>query len=69
METRTFSVKGMTCSHCVMAVAKALKGVSGVSDARVDLDKGQATVTFDPATASTSKMKEAVEDAGYELAV
>lgn len=69
METKTFSVQGMTCNHCVMAVTKALKGVSGVSDAKVDLAKGEATVTYDPSTATTAKMKEAVEDAGYTLAV
>lgn len=69
METKTFSVQGMTCNHCAMAVAKALKGVSGVSEARVDLAKGEATVTYDPATASTAKMKEAVGDAGYAMAV
>lgn len=69
METKTFSVKGMTCNHCAMAVTKALNGVSGVSEARVDLAKGEATVTYDPATASTAKMKEAVEDAGYAMAV
>lgn len=69
METKTFAVKGMTCSHCVMAVTKALKGISGVSDAKVDLAGNSATVTFDSGKASTAKMKEAVEDAGYELVV
>lgn len=69
METKTFTVKGMTCNHCVMAVTKALKGVPGISDAKVDLAGNSATVTFNPGPDTVKKMKDAVEDAGYEMVV
>lgn len=65
-ETITLKVNGMTCGHCSMSVAKALKGVPGVTDANVDLKLKEAKVTYDPARASIDDLKRAVEDAGYE---
>ena len=41
-------IKGMSCNHCVMAVTKALSGIEGVGNVKVDLAKGEAT--FDEAT-------------------
>lgn len=65
-EIISLKVEGMTCGHCSMSVAKALKGVPGVSDANVDLKLKEAKVTYDPAKASINDLKRAVEDAGYE---
>jgi len=67
MTESTFPVKGMSCSHCQASVTKALKGVQGVSEAVVNLDKQQATVTFDPAKVTSEKLAKAVEDAGFTL--
>jgi copper chaperone len=36
-------IKGMTCNHCVMAVNKALNEIDGITDVKVDLQKGEAT--------------------------
>ena len=47
MTTSTLKVQGMTCNHCVMRVAKALKSLPGVQDAQVDLQKAQAVITYD----------------------
>jgi copper chaperone CopZ len=57
----------MTCNHCVMRVAKALKGTSGVQDAQVDLQKGQAVVTYDDAKVSRDNLSFAVVEAGYKV--
>ncbi|MDB5084837.1 MAG: Heavy metal transport/detoxification protein [Bacilli bacterium] len=57
----------MTCEGCVNSVTKALQRVTGVKDASVDLDKGQATVTFDESKTNADALKEAVEDAGYDI--
>lgn len=65
-EIISLKVEGMTCGHCSMSVAKALKGVPGVSDANVDLKLKEAKVTYDPAKASINDLKRAVGDAGYE---
>lgn len=58
----------MTCAGCVNSVTKALKGVNGVQDANVDLEKSQATVTFDDAKTDVDALKHAVEDVGYDVA-
>jgi len=67
MTTSTLKVQGMTCNHCVMRVAKALKSVPGVQDAQVDLQKAHAVVTYDEAKVAPEKLSAAVVDAGYKV--
>jgi copper ion binding protein len=67
MATTTLKIQGMTCNHCVMRVAKALKGTAGVQDAQVDLQKGQAVVTYDEAKVSLDNLSFAVVEAGYKV--
>jgi len=67
MAKTTLKIQGMTCNHCVMRVAKALKAVPGVQDAQVDLQKGEASVTFDEAKVTQEKMSIAVVEAGYKV--
>jgi Cu+-exporting ATPase len=50
-----------------MRVAKALKAVPGVQDAKVDLQKAEAAVTYDDTKATTDKLSAAVVDAGYKV--
>jgi len=68
MAQSTLRIQGMTCNHCVMRVAKALKAVDGVTDASVDLQKGEAVVTYDDARVSRDKLSFAVVEAGYKVA-
>ena len=67
MARSTLKIQGMTCNHCVMRVAKALKGVAGVKDAQVDLQKGEAVVTYDDAAVTPEKLSFAVVEAGYKV--
>ncbi len=64
---KTLKIQGMTCNHCVMRVAKALKAAPGVQDAKVDLQKGEAVVTYDDAKATLEKLASAVAEAGYKV--
>jgi copper chaperone len=66
MAKTTLKIQGMTCNHCVMRVAKALKGIPGVQDAQVDLQKAEATVTYDDAKVAREKLSSAVVEAGYK---
>ena len=59
----------MSCAHCQANVKKAITSVSGVSSAEVNLDKGKATVQYEPAKTDLDKIKSAIEDAGYEAKV
>jgi copper chaperone len=68
MAKTTIKVQGMTCNHCVMRVAKALKAVPGVQDAQVDLQKAEAVVTYDEAKVAREKLTSAVTEAGYKSA-
>ncbi len=65
MATITLKVGGMSCGHCVMAVTKALKGIAGVQDARVDLQGGRAVVDYDAAQATPRDLVGAVLEEGY----
>ena len=67
MATKTLKVQGMTCNHCVMRVAKALNAVAGVQDAKVDLQKAEAVVSYDDAKVSAEKLSAAVVEAGYKV--
>ncbi len=67
MTKATLKIQGMTCNHCVMRVQKALKGVAGVQDALVDLNKAEAAVTFDEGKVNMDKLSTAVVDAGYKV--
>lgn len=67
MATTTLKIQGMTCNHCVMRVAKALKALPGVQDAKVDLAKAEAVMTYDEAKATKETMAAAVVDAGYKV--
>lgn len=65
MET-VIKVEGMMCNHCVAHVEKALLGVEGVEEAKVDLAGGTAAVKY-AAPAQLSAMEAAIEAAGYSV--
>ncbi|QLC49151.1 heavy-metal-associated domain-containing protein [Methanolobus zinderi] len=67
MTEDTIRIEGMACGHCQATVDKAIKSVNGVQDVNVDLENKQATVTYDPATASLDEIKSAVSNAGYTV--
>ena len=60
-------IEGMTCAACVRRVERALEGVTGVRTASVNLATESARVAFDPASASLTQLRAAVERAGYHV--
>jgi cation transport ATPase len=68
VERVTAPVRGMHCAACVGKVERALRGVSGVEQASVNLAIEQASVAFDPARTDYGALQAAVTAAGYELA-
>ncbi|MEV4581352.1 copper ion binding protein [Nonomuraea jabiensis] len=67
MATATYTVKGMTCGHCVSSVKEEVGEVSGVTSVEVDLASGLLTVESD-APVDAAEIVAAVEEAGYEVA-
>lgn len=65
--TQTYYVKGMICEHCVQAVTGELDQLPEVQSVEIDLESGAVTVTSDGPLAE-SVVREAVDEAGYELA-
>jgi len=66
--TATYQVSGMTCDHCVRAVTTELVLLPGVRSVDVDLAEGSVTVTSD-GPLDLAQVREAVDEAGYELEV
>lgn len=68
METTHIKVGGMTCSGCAASVTRALQSVEGVDKVEVSLDAGQASVRYDPARVNETRLRSAIEDAGFDAA-
>jgi len=61
----TLSVPGMYCPVCPITVKKALAKVDGVTKTEVNLDRRQATVTYNDAKTNVKALTNATKDAGY----
>ncbi|PRW61707.1 heavy-metal-associated domain-containing protein [Actinopolyspora mortivallis] len=66
MPTRTFTVSGMTCQHCVASVTEELQELPEVTDVDVALDTGRVTVTSETEL-SQEAASSAVREAGYTI--
>jgi copper ion binding protein len=64
--TATYTVSGMTCSHCVSSVTEEVTKIAGVTDVKVDLASGAVTIASDTPVEDAA-VKAAVDEAGYEL--
>ena len=63
---KKFKVDGMTCAACQAHVEKAVKGVTGVSDCRVNLLTKSMEVNFSNENIEANIIK-AVSNAGYKV--
>ena len=66
-DTRTFTVQGMTCGHCVASVTEEVQEIPGVESVDVVLETGAVTVTSSQPL-DDAAVRAAVEEAGYQLA-
>ena len=62
----TLKIEGMMCAHCEARVKDAIEGVAGVENAVVSHDDGSAVVFVDE-NVSADKLRQAVENAGYNV--
>jgi copper chaperone len=64
--TTTYTVKGMTCGHCVSSVTEKVSEVPGVTGVEIDLATGLVTVAGEGPLDSAAIVA-AVKEAGYEV--
>ena len=62
--SREYTVKGMTCAHCVLSVTEEVSEVPGVEKVDVDLASGRLVVRGD---VTDEAVRAAVSEAGYEV--
>ena len=71
MTSTTYTVRGMTCGHCVNAVTEEISEIDGVTSVEIDFVEGgdsPVTVASD-AELDIDVVRAAVDEAGYELIV
>lgn len=67
MENITLNVSGMSCGHCVKSVEGSVGELEGVDQVKVNLEDGQVTVSFDNEIVTLEKIKETIDEQGYEV--
>ena len=67
MAEKEIKVGGMHCNSCVNAVQLSLTDVNGIIDAKADLKSGITKITLDTNLVSEDDIKEAVEEAGFNV--
>jgi len=66
MQTLIYAVPGISCDHCRTAIAGEVTKVSGVSAVDVDLQDKLVTVTGDHL--DDVAVRDAIDEAGYDIA-
>ena len=62
-------ILGMHCAACATRIEKKLSRAPGVQQAGVNYATARATVHFDPAATDAGKLREVVQQAGYDAIV
>ncbi|KAG5089914.1 hypothetical protein JHK86_002526 [Glycine max] len=63
------SVMGMSCAACAGSIEKAIKRLPGIREAVVDVLNHKAQVLYYPQMLHEQRIREAIEDAGFEAKV
>lgn len=67
MQPVTLDIEGMSCSHCLNAVNRALSALPGVEIDSVAI--GRADVRFDETVTSPAQLEAAIGNAGYRATI
>ncbi|MBI5647322.1 MAG: heavy-metal-associated domain-containing protein [Ignavibacteriae bacterium] len=62
---KTYTISGMSCQHCVMAVKKELAKLENLDAAEVRI--GAADVEYDPTRVDEAAIRAAIIEAGYAV--
>ena len=67
LDKLVYGVPGVTCEHCQAAISKEVGAVPGVES--VDVDLTAKIVTVRGAGVSDAAVREAIDEAGYDIAL
>ena len=67
MGKMTLNVNGMSCGHCVKSIEESVGELPGVKSVKVRLESGSVDVEFNPAEVPLSKIKETIDEQGYDI--
>lgn len=63
------SVKGMTCHSCVKTIEQGMSDQPGVQAVNVSLKNEEAVITYDASLTDPGKLREAIDDMGFEASL
>jgi copper chaperone len=67
MESKTFLIPDISCSHCVMTIKNELNDIEGVSRVEGDPQKKEITVEWE-APATLEKIRSVLKEINYPAA-
>ncbi len=68
MKNIEMKIEGMHCEGCSKRLTKVLSNIEGVNAVEVSLENKLAKIEYDEEVAKIEDFKEAIEDAGFEVA-
>ena len=66
LTSTTIHVDGMTCNSCVCSIEGRISAFDGVDKISVSLDRKEAVIDFDPRETTAQKLREGIEDMGFD---
>lgn len=68
MANINFNVEGITCGGCEKSIRNALLERKGVTDVSASHETGVVAIDFDDSQIQQDALKQAIEDAGFDVA-
>ncbi|MGD9823072.1 heavy metal translocating P-type ATPase [Desulfobacter sp.] len=65
----SFSIQGMHCANCALAIEKAFARTDGIADTAINLPLEKGFVSYDPNLMDDQKVLDVVKNAGYSASL
>jgi len=64
-ETKTVTVPGISCGHCVTTIEREVSGVAGVSSVSAEQVSRNVTISWDPDTTDWVVIEKTMQEINY----
>lgn len=65
MKKGIIKISGMHCGSCATTIGMFLSNQAGIKEDKVDFDKGEAVVSYDPEDVNWQEIFKGIKDMGY----